>query len=280
MRRNYYDTLMTCRMLRYSAVFAAFLAASFCLINPAAAYLDAEAAYRMALRHHHPLGAKRKNYRHAMILYCRADSDDHAGAAFAIGLLYSSGHGVKRSENKAAAWFKRASALGHKDAKNMLRDLRVRRIRKVAQCPNGWGRGASIRAQLTAPGEIRKLVEKLAPRFRLDPKLVLAVISVESAFQSNAVSSKRAQGLMQLIPATARRFGVRDVFDPADNIRGGMAYLRWLLTRFKGDVTLALAGYNAGEGAVKKYGGVPPYKETQNYVRKIRRLYPSANHPL
>ena len=87
----------------------------------------------------------------------------------------------------------------------------------MAQCPNGWGRGASIEAQLRAPGEIRKLVERLAPRFRLDPKLVIAVISVESAFQINAVSSKRAQGLMQLIPATARRFGVRDVFDPADN---------------------------------------------------------------
>ena len=76
MRCNYYDTLTKGRWLRHSALFAAFLAASFCLINPAAAYLDAEAAYRMALRHHHPLGAKRKNYRHAMILYCRADSDE------------------------------------------------------------------------------------------------------------------------------------------------------------------------------------------------------------
>ncbi|MBT3533253.1 MAG: transglycosylase SLT domain-containing protein [Rhodospirillaceae bacterium] len=266
--------------MRYVALFAAFFGAAVFLAAPAAAYLDAEAAYRMALRHHHPLGAKRKNYRHALILYCRADSDDHAGAAFAIGLLYSSGHGVKRNERKAAAWFKRAASLGHGDAKNMLRDLRVRNIRKVAQCPNGWGRGASVAAQMRAPGEIRKLVLKLAPRFRLDPKLVLAVISVESGFQSNAVSSKRAQGLMQLIPATAARFGVRNVFDPADNIRGGMAYLRWLLTHFKGDVTLALAGYNAGEGAVKKYGGVPPYKETRNYVRKIRRLYPADRHPI
>jgi soluble lytic murein transglycosylase-like protein len=245
-------------VLRTLAPFAAFLAVTVCLAPPATAYLDAEAAYRMALRHHHPMGARRSNYRHALILYCRADSDDHSGAAFAIGLMYTSG----------------------KDAKNMLRDLRVRRIRTVAQCPNGWGRGASVRAQLAAPGEIKKLVDKLAPRFRLDPKLVLAVISVESAFQTNAVSSKRAQGLMQLIPATARRFGVRDVFDPADNIRGGMAYLRWLLTHFKGDVTLALAGYNAGEGAVKKYGGVPPYKETQKYVQKIRRLYSADKHPL
>lgn len=265
--------------LRFLAFVLALLLCGM-LPLPAVAYLDAEAAYRMALRHHHPLGAGRSNYRHALILYCRADSDGHAGAAFAIGLLYSSGHGVKRSETRAAAWFKRAASLGHKGAKKMLRDLRVKRVRKSALCPNGWGRGASVKAQLRAPAEIKKLVEQMAPRYRLDPKLVLAVISVESAYQTNAVSSKSAQGLMQLIPATAARFGVRDVFNPKDNIRGGMAYLRWLLNYFDGDVTLALAGYNAGEGAVKRYGGVPPYKETKNYVRKIRRLYPTRKHPL
>ncbi len=84
---------------------------------------------------------------------------------------------------------------------------------------------------------------------------------------------------MQLIPATAKRFGVRNPFDPEDNLRGGMSYLRWLLTRFKGNVTLAVAAYNAGEGAVQKYGGVPPYKETRKYVRRIRRLYKPARHP-
>lgn len=241
--------------------------------QPAHAYLDAEAAYRMALRHHHPLGARRANYRTAMLLYCRADADDHAGAAYAIGLLYASGHYVKRSEKKAAAWFKRAQALGHTEAGPMLRDLRIRRVRGAPVCPNGWGRGAGAAAQLRAPSDIRTLVERMAPRFRLDPKLVLAVIAVESAFQPDAVSSAKAQGLMQLIPATAARFGVRNVFDPAENLRGGMAYLRWLLDHFEGDVTLALAGYNAGENAVARYGGVPPYRETQSYVRKVRRLY-------
>lgn len=85
---------------------------------------------------------------------------------------------------------------------------------------------------------------------------------------------------MQLIPATATRFGVRDAFNPVDNIHGGMRYLRWLLKRFKGDVTKTVASYNAGEGAVKKYGGVAPYRETQNYVRKIRRLYTKLRHPI
>ena len=234
----------------------------------------------MALRHHYPSGAKQQNHRLALMLYCRADTDNHAGAAFAIGLLYAGGYYVKESETQAAAWFNRAATMGHRDAKMMLRDLRVKRIGKSTKCPNGWGRSASIRAQMRAPAAIKKLVEKLAPRFRLDPKLVLAVISVESAYYSNAVSSKKAQGLMQLIPATAARFGVRDPFDPADNIRGGMAYLRWLLTRFKGDVTKALAGYNASEGAVERHGGVPPYKETINYVRKVRRLYPATRHSL
>ncbi len=246
--------------------------------GPAWAYLDAEAAYRMALRHHHPLGARSSNYRVAMMLYCRADADDYAEAAFAIGLLYARGDGVKRNEAKAAAWFKRAVSLGHKEAGAMLEDLRIRRVRGTAVCPNGWGRTGSRTVKLHAPEDIRKMVEQMAPRFNLDPRLVLAVIEVESSYQVDAVSSARAQGLMQLIPATAQRFGVRNVFDAAENIRGGMAYLRWLLDRFKGDVTLALAGYNAGEGAVDRYGGVPPYRETRNYVSKIRRLYPAENH--
>ena len=262
--------------------FTAFILICLALLGgaaPAHAYLDAEAAYRMALRHHHPLGGKARNYRVAMMLYCRADADDYADAAFAIGLLYTSGHGVKRDERKAAAWFKRATTLGHGEAKLMLEDLRVRGVRPATSCPNGWGRGGTRSAVLLAPEDIRKMVERMAPRFDLDPRLVLAVIAVESSFQTDAVSSAKAQGLMQLIPATAARFGVRNVFDAAENIRGGMAYLRWLLDRFKGDVTLALAGYNAGEGAVDRHGGVPPYKETRNYVRKIRRLYPAADRP-
>ncbi|HUS53099.1 MAG TPA: lytic transglycosylase domain-containing protein [Thermohalobaculum sp.] len=99
--------------------------------------------------------------------------------------------------------------------------------------------------------------------------LLLAVIAVESAGQTKAASPKGAQGLMQLIPATARRFGVADSFDPAQNILGGAAYLNWLLSRFGGDPILAIAGYNAGEGAIDKYNGVPPYTETRDYVVKV-----------
>ncbi len=103
----------------------------------------------------------------------------------------------------------------------------------------------------------------------VSPALVLAVISVESAGRQRAVSHAGAQGLMQLIPATAQRFGVTDSFDPAQNIRGGVAYLDWLMRHFDRDVVLALAGYNAGEGAVGRAGGVPPYAETRDYVPKV-----------
>lgn len=103
----------------------------------------------------------------------------------------------------------------------------------------------------------------------VSPALVLAVISVESAGRSDAVSSAGAQGLMQLMPPTADRFGVTDAFDPIDNIRGGTAYLDWLLDEFDNGVIFALAGYNAGEGAVRNNNGIPPYAETRAYVPKV-----------
>jgi soluble lytic murein transglycosylase-like protein len=114
----------------------------------------------------------------------------------------------------------------------------------------------------------------------LDPALVLAVIQVESNFEPKARSPKNAQGLMQLLPETAERFGVQDLLDPIQNLQGGMAYLSWLLERFEGDVRFSVAAYNAGEGAVEKYQGIPPYAETQAYVAKIASLYPHAAHPL
>lgn len=104
---------------------------------------------------------------------------------------------------------------------------------------------------------------------KVSPALVLALISVESSGKTNAESHKGAQGLMQLIPATAERFGVTDATDPSENIRGGVAYLDWLMREFKGDAILALAGYNAGENAVKSHKGVPPFAETRSYVPKV-----------
>jgi hypothetical protein len=107
---------------------------------------------------------------------------------------------------------------------------------------------------------------------RVDEQLVRAVIQVESQFDARAISRAGARGLMQIMPATALRLGVADLFDPRQNILGGVKYLRLLLDMFQGDVSLAVAGYNAGENAVQRYNGVPPYKETQGYVRKILGL--------
>ena len=111
---------------------------------------------------------------------------------------------------------------------------------------------------------------------RVSPALVLAVIAVESSGAPEAVSSAGAQGLMQLMPATAARFDVADVFEARDNIRGGVAYLDWLIGEFGGDVLLALAGYNAGENAVKSHAGVPPFAETRDYIPKVLAAYEVA----
>jgi soluble lytic murein transglycosylase-like protein len=118
----------------------------------------------------------------------------------------------------------------------------------------------------------RDLIEDSAARYGLSPALVHAVIRTESAYQANALSNAGACGLMQLMPQTATRFGVRNIWDPEENIRGGSAYLRFLLDLFDGDLRLALAGYNAGENAVKKYDyQIPPYRETQDYVQRVLR---------
>lgn len=122
-------------------------------------------------------------------------------------------------------------------------------------------------------GDLVALAQEIARRHGLDPALVLAVVAVESGFQPGAVSPKGAQGLMQLMPATARELGVSDAFDAEQNLDGGARYLRALLEQHRGDLRLALAAYNAGPGAVKRHGGVPPYPETRRYVEKVLRRY-------
>ncbi len=107
----------------------------------------------------------------------------------------------------------------------------------------------------------------------------MALIAAESNFNTTALSPKNAQGLMQLIPATAARFGVKNAFNALDNLKGGLAYLRWLMAYFQGDVALVLAAYNAGEEAVERYRGIPPYRETRNYVKQITSVYRKASHP-
>ena len=117
-------------------------------------------------------------------------------------------------------------------------------------------------------------IARVANKHQLDPDLVRAVVRVESNFNPYAVSPKGAKGLMQLIPSTARRFGVSNIFDPRANLDGGVSYLKYLMNMFGGDLKLSLAAYNAGENAVDRHNGVPPYAETRNYLRKIAQIYP------
>lgn len=137
-----------------------------------------------------------------------------------------------------------------------------------------------LRGYTTGSSQVDGYLVDSGARNGVDPLLLYSVMHQESSFKSYATSPKGARGLMQLMPGTAARFGVSSIFDPRQNIEGGARYLRFLLDRFDGDVNLALAGYNAGEGAVEKYGWrIPPYAETQEYVRRISRRYSLIQDP-
>lgn len=137
-------------------------------------------------------------------------------------------------------------------------------------------------ADLPSSGDqnIDLIIYSAGARHGVDPRLIHAVAWKESRYNAGAKSYAGAQGLMQMMPETARRFNCKNAWDAAQNVEAGTKYLRWLLERFDGDVTLALAGYNAGEGSVDKYAGVPPYGETQDYVRTILARYGKSFHPL
>ena len=133
-----------------------------------------------------------------------------------------------------------------------------------------------LASRISRPSEYDNLISNAAENHSLDPRLVKSVMLVESGFNASAVSHKGARGLMQLMPATAQRHGVKNVHDPAQNIAGGTKYLSHLLELFDGNLEKSLAAYNAGEGAVARYGGIPPYDETRDYVRKALTAYYGA----
>lgn len=143
----------------------------------------------------------------------------------------------------------------------------------------GPGNQSSLLGDLpSAPANIDKIVKRTANHFAIDPHLVDAIIEVESRYNPKAVSPKGAMGLMQLVPATATRFGVNNPFDPRQNIRGGVSYLKYLMGLFGGNLKLALAAYNAGENAVMRSGGIPAITETRDYVRKVTSIYQDGSY--
>jgi soluble lytic murein transglycosylase-like protein len=231
----------------------------------------------LAQRYEHGEGVL-LDVRQARELYCAAADAGSGPAAFQLGWIYFLGRGVERDDVVATRWFLLAAKRGLRQALNVIDRFHLVGDANPPNCPGATGAGRPA-VPLVPPQRIAQLVAKLAPQHGLDPRLVLAVIKVESGFQTNAVSPKNAQGLMQLIPETAARFGVRDPFAVEANLLGGMRYLRWLLSYFRGDVTLTLAAYNAGEGAVVDHHGVPPFRETQDYVQRVHAYYPALRHP-
>jgi TPR repeat protein len=227
---------------------------------------DAAAAFALAIRYQNAEGVPR-DLEKAFTLYCDAALQGHGSSAFAIGRMYMTGAGAPRDDDQAAAWFRLARDKGIVQANTILRLVRPHDLTAAARCAPEPPPKPAIAA--IAPAEIKRLVARLAPRYDIDPALVLTLIKIESGFVVDAVSPKNAHGLMQLLPETAKRFGVRDIFDPEQNVTGGLTYLRWLLDRFDGHLTFALAAYNAGEKAVEQHDGVPPYRETRAYLRKF-----------
>jgi hypothetical protein len=235
----------------------------------------------------HGVGMPRDPVRAAQ-LYCRAARYGDAVSQYNLGWMLTNSRGIERDDAQAAHLFAAAAEQGMQQAQNMLGAMGTPRgpTPECLRQPESDARPATargvpkpgqprlpplalIRPPSNAPEPIVRFVTLVAPEYQLAPQLVLAVMATESNFDPWAVSPKNAQGLMQLLPSTAERFKVRKISDPVQNIRGGMAYLRWLLAYFEGDVALALAAYNAGEKTVDRYGGVPPYAETRHYVQRI-----------
>jgi len=246
---------------------------------------NAAALVTEAARYEHAEGVPR-DYGRAIELYCAAAKAGNADGQYGLGWMYANGRGVNRDDGIAAHLFSLAARQGHVQAQNMQKLAAAGRPvvppcmmpAKVVQA-SFVDELAPGREPNYPRGHIYNVVGKVSPKYEVDPQLVLAFIAVESGFNENAVSSKNAQGLMQLIPETARRFRVKNTFNAEDNIKGGVAYLQWLLAFFKGDVLLVAAAYNAGEGTVEKYRGIPPYPETRDYVRRITALYRKTRHP-
>lgn len=230
-----------------------------------------------------------KDAARAAELYCEGARAGDEEARYSLGWMYANGRGVARDDALAAYFFQLAADRGLEPARRMLRYVGP----PASEAPDCMREKPGLvaepaieeedEAQLALANPQQRwmtlLIRRLAPEYGIEPGLALAIARLESNLNPHAVSPKNAQGLMQLIPATSARFNVKKPFDAEQNLRGGLAYLRWLLAYFRGDVILASAAYNAGEGAVNRHLGIPPYAETRSYVRRILESYRRVEHP-
>jgi TPR repeat protein len=265
----------------------------------------------LAVQYEHGEGVT-KDLTQAYALYCDAARIGYADAQYKLGWMIANGRGVPRDNALAAALFGMAADQGHAHAERMRnfvgkaashlpaclvtaepeptlppeptqpttivvasqqdKDDLIRTQSVASVATIDWTRGQAERKRVV------DIVHRLAPQYGIEPDFALSIITIESAFDPKARSPMDAHGLMQLIPATAERFGVKNIYDPHENVRGGLAYMRWLLAYFKGYVPWVAAAYNAGERNVENYKGVPPFNETRRYVERLCKLYPKNLH--
>jgi len=212
----------------------------------------------------------------AIALYCDAGTMGSAEGYFRVGRVLALGPDYIRNTALANAYFALAARLGHRAAEDAF-DRTVEAAPLEEDCGRFLAGLEKQRFDLDGylagltpvKRGIADLIRRLAPRHQVDARLAIAVALVESNLNASARSPKNAEGVMQLIPGTQQRFGVRDPWNVEANVKGGLAYLKWLGGRFGGDWALVAAAYNAGEGAVDRYRGIPPYRETRDYVRRV-----------
>lgn len=213
----------------------------------------------------------------AMALYCDAGVMGSAEGFYRVGRLLRGRNSTLHNPALANAYLALAARLGHHQAQAAHDPLQPAAAPLPDDCSEFSRQQDEVAFDIKgylailpqAKQNIAALISRHAPRFNVDERFALAVALAESNLDHLAVSPKNAQGVMQLIPETQERFGVSRPFDPESNIRGALTYLRWLMVRFDGDLALVAAAYNAGEGMVDKYRGIPPFPETQQYVRRV-----------
>ena len=253
--------------------------------------VDVSALRALATRYENGEGVP-KDLLRASELYCKAAKEGDAEAQYDLGWMYFNGRGVDRNDALAAFFFRLAAEQGQIQASTLLAHagtpaaeppacmLDPPPLPPLPDPPDDvLDDGSSFVATTAEQKRVAALVRKLAPEFQVSPLLALAVIRAESNFNPLARSPRNAQGLMQLIPETSQRFNVKKPYDITQNLRGGLAYLRWLLAYFEGNVPLVAAAYNAGEKTVDRYRGVPPYAETRDYVKRVMKVFGKATHP-